>query len=187
MFSPHGPIKVTLLPADPRQRGFAVGGDVNPDGSSDADSPRSEYDWDVGDSPKKSAAAVPGWIGGGENDAKYSKIIRDDGAVDADSVVELDDGTKIAEQKKKTASAVSQAQVTAAKALASASNSGNKTGRHPVCKIFPCDDETARALKVASVLLAAVGLSMGVVSCVYKRRSHSFFYSRVRTNPDDDL
>lgn len=59
MFSPHGPIKVTLLPADPRQRGFAVGGDVNPDGSSDADSPRSEYDWDVGDSPKKSAAAVP--------------------------------------------------------------------------------------------------------------------------------
>ena len=133
----------------------------------------------------KSAAAVPGWIGGGQNDAKYSKIIRDDGAVDADSVVELDDGTKIAEQKKKTASAVSQ--VTAAKALASASNSGNKTGRHPVCKIFPCDDETARALKVASVLLAAVGLSMGVVSCVCKRRSHSFFYSRVRTNPDDDL
>ncbi|MGB1602209.1 MAG: hypothetical protein ACPIOQ_56295, partial [Promethearchaeia archaeon] len=107
------------------------------------------------------------------------------GAVDADSVVELDDGTKIAEQKKKTASAVSQ--VTAAKALASASNSGNKTGRHRVCKIFPCDDETARALKVASVLLAAVGLSMGVVSCVCKRRSHSFFYSRVRTNPDDDL
>jgi len=34
-------------------------------------------------------AAVPGWVGS-DDDGKYSKRIRDDGAVDADSVVALD-------------------------------------------------------------------------------------------------
>lgn len=38
----------------------------------------------------KTGAAVPGWVGS-DDDGKYSKRVRDDGAVDADSVVALDD------------------------------------------------------------------------------------------------
>jgi hypothetical protein len=37
----------------------------------------------------KTGAAVPGWVGS-DQDSKYSKQIRDDGAVDADTVVALD-------------------------------------------------------------------------------------------------
>ena len=41
------------------------------------------------DSKGKTVAGVPGWVGS-DQDTKYSKQIRDDGAVDADTVVALD-------------------------------------------------------------------------------------------------
>jgi len=144
--------------------------------------------------------AVPGWVGG-NSDKKYSSRILDDGAVDADSVVDLDDGSsQMSEQKSRTAAAAAAAKAsppggadkqsysaTSAAATATSNGGGGKNARkhHIVCQLIGCGKKSAWALAGVSGVLALVGFTIGLVTCLYKRRRRGFFYGRVPI--DDDL
>jgi len=132
---------------------------------------------------------------GSDDDGKYSKRVRDDGAVDADSVVALDDDSpKLAPspptsaQGKQPATPPGALPVLAPAPRGEGADKGNparKQGRHIVCQLIGCGKKSAWALAGVSGVLALCGFTIATVMCMYKQRRRSFSYGRVRM--DDDL
>lgn len=92
--------------------------------------------------------AVQGVVGDAD-DKKYSKRIRDDGAVDADSVVDLD-SPKMSEQKSRTAAAKESLAPTDKKTAGAAGESSENgkaaRKRHIICQLIGCGKNSAWAL-----------------------------------------
>jgi len=138
------------------------------------------------------AAPVPGFVGG-RNGTKYSMRIRDDGAVDADTVVDLDDSEEMAKQKRQSAAAAAkvakekvgddkssgQASSSSPSEPAVADSSKNIQKHHIVCSLIGCGKKSAWALAGVSVVLGVLGFLIGVVTCMYKRRRRGVVSSQL--------